>query len=251
MPGDELRIIPVRGLPEIRPNDDLAGLITGAVHGLGLEFESGDILVIAQKVVSKAEGRIVPLASVKPSPLAATWAERWGREAETIEVILTQARRIVRMERGILIVETEHGFICANAGVDSSNAPPGTVILLPTDPDSSARTIHKRLRELTNREIGVLISDTFGRPWREGLVNVALGVAGFEPLHDYRGQSDSFGRRLGATVIATADELASAAEIVMGKKSGIPVALVRGFPCKIAEGTGRQLVRPAEEDLFR
>jgi coenzyme F420-0:L-glutamate ligase/coenzyme F420-1:gamma-L-glutamate ligase len=247
----EIRISAVPGLPEITPDADLVGLVAQAIRAKGLRVGSGDIFVVAQKIVSKAEGRIVPLSSVKPSDRATQWATEHGKDPRMIELVLREARRIVRMERGVLIVETHHGQVCANAGVDASNTPQDAATLLPLDPDRSA----SELAEGWSREfavpIAVIVSDTFGRPWREGLANVAIGVAGLSPLLDYRGQPDSSDRPMQATVIAVADELASAAELVMGKTAGIPVAIVQGFISTTRKGSARDLIRPADQDLFR
>jgi coenzyme F420-0:L-glutamate ligase / coenzyme F420-1:gamma-L-glutamate ligase len=247
----QVHIAGIAGIPEIQPGDDLAGLIGEAVEAQGLRPGPGAIFVIAQKVVSKAEGRLVRLAEVKPSERARAWGREHGKDPRIIEVILNEARRIVRMERGILIAETRHGFICANAGVDSSNAPPGTVTLLPEDPDRSAEQIRAKLELRFQAPVATIVSDTFGRPWREGFVNVALGVAGLAPLASYRGQRDAFGRELQVTVMAAADELAGAAELVMGKNLRVPVALIEGFAAPGREGAGRDLLRPPELDLFR
>jgi coenzyme F420-0:L-glutamate ligase/coenzyme F420-1:gamma-L-glutamate ligase len=246
-----MQLFPLPGLPEIGPGDDLARLITDAVRAQDFPIVSGDILVIAQKIVSKAEGQIVQLDSITPSERAAAWAKEWGKDARVIELVLRESKRIARMERGIVIAETRHGFVCANAGVDVSNAPEGTAILLPADPDGSARALQMRLGEEFGAGIGIVISDTFGRPWREGLVNVALGVAGVAPLIDYRGERDANGKLLQATIIALADELASAAELVMGKSERVPVVIIRGLRTKAPSGSGRDLIRPAEMDLFR
>jgi len=246
-----VQIFPLVGLPEIKPGDDLAPLITKALGAQQLHPESGDVLVVAQKIVSKAEGRIVALESIDPSERAATWAKAWDKDARAVELVLRESKRIVRMERGVIIAETQHGFVCANAGVDLSNAPEGTAILLPLDPDTSARSLKDTLDATFETNIAVIISDTFGRAWREGLVNVALGVSGLAPLIDYRGRTDSGGKLLQATIIALADELASAAELVMGKSDGVPVAVIRGVKAASREGSGRELIRPAEKDLFR
>jgi coenzyme F420-0:L-glutamate ligase/coenzyme F420-1:gamma-L-glutamate ligase len=257
----EINILGLEGIPEIEPGDDLCGLICKALdrscggeggararaHGVRPQT----IFVVAQKIVSKAERRIVRLDGVIPSTKAKNWAARYQKDARVVEVVLREAQRIVRMDRGIIVAETRHGFICANAGVDASNAPDGTVILLPENPDLSAVRLRRGLEENLRVSLGVIVSDTFGRPWRQGLTNVALGVSGLVPFVDYRGQKDGFGRILQATVLAVADELASAAELVMGKTLGIPVALVEGFQYKWGEGFGRDLIRPAEEDLFR
>jgi coenzyme F420-0:L-glutamate ligase/coenzyme F420-1:gamma-L-glutamate ligase len=251
MPTGGIRIWGVQGIPEIEPGTDLAGVILASLAKTEVSTEGSIILVIAQKVVSKAEGRIVRLDEVVPSPQARSWAEKYHRDARMIEIVFRQARRIVRMDRGVIIAETAHGFVCANAGVDASNAPAGTVILLPADPDRSAEELRRRLANGLGRDVGVIVSDTFGRPWRTGLTNVALGVAGISAATDYRGQVDSFGRILQATVLATADELAAAAELVMGKTARMPVAVIEGYPCAAAAGSGRNLIRPAEDDLFR
>jgi coenzyme F420-0:L-glutamate ligase/coenzyme F420-1:gamma-L-glutamate ligase len=245
-----IRMFGVHGLGEIQPGDDLAGMIAGALRAAREKIGENDIFVVAQKAISKAEGRIVRLDSIEPSAMARRWAEEHGKDARVVEVILRETRRVVRMDRGILIAETHHGFVCANAGVDNSNAPPGTVVLLPEDPDRSAEALRQRLQSEFGPHLGVIISDSFGRPWREGLTNVALGVAGIEPLMDCRGQKDDFGRSLQVTVIAVADELAGAAELVMGKNRQVPVAAIQGFSYR-GEGSGRALVRAAELDLFR
>jgi coenzyme F420-0:L-glutamate ligase/coenzyme F420-1:gamma-L-glutamate ligase len=245
-----IQIFGISGLREVQPGDDLAALLIEAVRAGGVRIGAGDIFVVAQKVVSKAEGRLVALDTVTPSPMARRWAEEHGKDARVVEVVLRESRRVVRMDRGILITETQHGFVCANSGVDSSNAPPGTVVLLPVDPDRSAVKLRERLEEAFAVKVGVVVSDSFGRPWREGLTNVALGVAGIESLVDCRGQKDTFGRVLQVTVIAAADELAGAAELVMGKNRQVPVAVVQGFAFS-GEGSGREMVRRQELDLFR
>ena len=239
-----IRILPVEGLPEIREGDDLAELIAARA-----ELENGDVLVVAQKAVSKAEGRIVRLAEVEPSDEARRLAG--DEDPRRLEVILRESRRIVRTRPPLVIAETRHGFVCASAGVDSSNAPePGTVVLLPEDPDASAARIRERLRELAGTEVGVIVSDSFGRPWRQGTTDVAIGLAGIRPLLDLKGVRDATGYELHATVIAVADELAAAAELVLGKTAGIPAALIRGYEAS-GEGNARELVMPEERDLFR
>jgi coenzyme F420-0:L-glutamate ligase/coenzyme F420-1:gamma-L-glutamate ligase len=240
----------IAGLGEIQPGDDLAEQMIAAVRSAGPAIGAGDIFVVAQKVVSKAEGRIVPLDTIEPSPMALRWAQEHGKDPRVVEVVLQESRRVVRMDRAIMITETHHGFVCANSGVDSSNAPPGTVVLLPVDPDRSAEALRERLEAAFGVRLGVVISDSFGRPWREGLTNVALGVAGIEALVDCRGQKDSFGRTLQVTVIAVADELAGAAELVMGKNRQLPVAVLQGFSFE-GRGSGREMVRASELDLFR
>ena len=238
-------------MPEVGQGSGLGELICRAVRDASLAVLDGDIFVVTQKVVSKDEGRTVRLESVKPSRLARNWAGELDKDPALVEIILSQSRRIVRMDHGRLIVETHHGFVCANAGVDQSNTAAGEVTLLPEDPDASARRLRSCLEKSFGTRLAVIVSDTFGRPWREGLVNVAIGVAGLAPLVDYRGGPDSAGRRLEATAMAWADELAGAAEPVMGKTQGIPVAIIRGITFQEAEGSARSLIRPPEQDLFR
>ena len=238
-------------MPEVSSGDDVATLIAEAARSDDLNLVDGDVLIIAQKIVSKAEDRVVQLDSIEPSPRAREWAEAWDKDARVVEVVLRESKRIVRMERGVLISETEHGFVCANAGVDTSNVAEGSVTLLPKDPDESAGRIRAALQKHFGVALAVIVSDTFGRPWREGLVNVALGISGIAPLVDYRGEKDSHGRPLKVTVMAIADELASAAELVMNKSAGIPVAIIRGFDYDSHEGSSRGLIRAAELDLFR
>jgi coenzyme F420-0:L-glutamate ligase/coenzyme F420-1:gamma-L-glutamate ligase len=239
-----ISIVPVEGLPEIREGDDLGALIAERAR-----LEDGDVLVVAQKAVSKAEGRVVRLAEVEPSPEARRLAA--DQDPRRVEVILREAVRLVRTRPPLVIAETRHGFVCASAGVDASNAPEAeTVVLLPEDPDASAARLRDRLRELTGAEVGVIVSDSFGRAWRQGTTDVAIGAAGIEPLLDLGGQRDPVGYELHATVIATADELAGAAELVMGKIAGVPAAIVRGVEVR-GDGAARELVMPAERDLFR
>lgn len=247
----ELHVAALAGIPDVRRGADLAALIAAAVERARRRIFAGDVFVVAQKIVSKAEGAMVRLDDVTPSPRAVEWAAASGKDARVIEVILGQARRIVRMERGILIAETRHGFVCANAGVDASNAPPGFVTLLPDDPDRSAERLRAALTTAFGCPLAVIVSDTFGRAWREGATNVALGVAGLQPLVDYRGTADRYGRPLTSTVIALADELAGAAEIVTRKSACTPVAIIRGAAEWIGDGSGRMLVREPDRDLFR
>jgi coenzyme F420-0:L-glutamate ligase/coenzyme F420-1:gamma-L-glutamate ligase len=239
-----ISIVPVGGLPNIREGDDLAALIAGRA-----DLRDGDVLVVAQKAVSKAEGRVVRLADVEPSDEARRLAGH--DDPRRLEVILSESRRIVRARPPLVIAETRHGFVCASAGVDSSNAPEaGSVVLLPLDPDASATRLRERIRELTGAEVGVIVSDSFGRPWRKGTTDVAIGLAGVRPLLDLKGERDSAGYELHATVIAVADELAAAAELVLGKTAGIPAAVIRGADVA-GEGSARDLVMPAARDLFR
>ena len=244
-----LRVIPLEGVPEIEEGDDLVALLTDAAERAG-GLEDGDVLVVAQKAVSKAEGRIVRLDEIEPSPRAHELAGE-GQDPRHVEVILRESARVVRVRPPLIISETRSGFICASAGVDASNAKgEGTVVLLPVDPDASAEQLRAGLRERTGREVGVIVSDSFGRPFRQGTVDVALGVAGVVAMLDLRGVRDSVGYELHATQIAVADELAATAELVMGKVSGIPAAVIRGLDVR-GEGSGRDLVIPEERDLFR
>lgn len=250
--NDEIRIIPLRGMPEVRPGDDLAGLIADALDRRGLELEDGDVIVVAQKVVSKAQGDLITLSEIEPSALAETFARDHEKDPRHVEVVLREARRVVRMERGVLIVETKHGLICANAGVDTSNVDGAEVLsLLPPDPDASAHALQQSLEQRFGIRLAVIISDTFGRPWREGQTNVAIGAAGLWPLRNYVGQQDDFGYELRVTSLAVADELAGAAELVQGKVDRVPVAVVRGAVYDRGEGSAQMLVRPPERDLFR
>ena len=240
----ELRILPLLGWPEVREGDDLAERVASSA-----ELEDGDIVVLAQKVVSKAEGRVVRLDDVEPSERARELAG--DEDPRRIEAILQESVRVVRSRPPLVIAETRHGFICASAGVDSSNAPEeGTIVLLPVDPDASAARVRERLRDLTGRTVGVVVSDSFGRPWRAGTTDVALGAAGIRPLLDLAGQRDRAGYELRHTQIAVADEIAGAAELVMGKVDRIPGAVLRGLDLA-GEGTAQELVITAERDLFR
>ena len=252
MTVSEVRILSVPGLPVIVPGDDLPVLIRQAAEGAALDLQDGDVVVVTQKIVSKAEGCLVSLAEVTPSPLAATFAEQWDKDARQVEVVLQASRRIVKMDRGVIIAETHHGFICANAGVDRSNMEGDDVVaVLPPDPDASARAIRDRLRQQTGVEVAVIISDTFGRPWREGLVNVAIGLAGMQANVDYTGETDAQGYELKVTALSVADELAAAAELVMNKLDNVPVAVIRGYDYPRGDGDLSQLIRDPERDLFR
>lgn len=258
MPTDpgRVEILALAGLPEVRLGDDLGALIGDALETTpgALPLEPGDVLVVTQKIVSKAEGAVVDLRAVEPRPEAVAWAERWDRDARAIEVVLREARRVVRMERGVLITETPQGYVCANGGVDASNVGPASgdlVTLLPVDPDASAGRIRAALRDRLGTDVAVIVSDSFGRPWRWGIVDVALGVAGLLPLDDLRGAPDADGRVMKTTVRAVADEIASAAELALGKTAGRPVALVRGANPPLGEGASGPALIPAENDLFR
>lgn len=250
-----ISLLPIPGIPEVRPGDDLAELIAAAASRGGIGLEDADVLVVTQKVVSKAEGRVVELASVQPSVRATEWAERWGKDPRQVELVLRESAEIVRMaEGGLIISRTRHGLVCANAGVDVSNVGGGeAATLLPEDPDASARQLRDRLRTLTGARPGIIISDTFGRPWRLGIVNVAIGSAGIEALWDLRGTPDAQGREMRSTLIAVADELASAADLAGGKVEQLPVVVVRGYPWRAAgspDAGTRALIMPREQDLF-
>lgn len=253
----EIRILPITDMGEITPGTDLGRSIFETLQAQQLTLQQGDILVVTQKIVSKAEGRRVKLAEIEPSEFARIAAETSRKNAHYIEIVLRESRRLVRMDHGVLLTETHHGFVCANSGIDESNigGDEDEVMLLPIDADRSASEIRARLQELVNEgpafEIAVIISDTWGRPWRNGQVNMAIGVAGLEPMTDYRGQSDPYGHELQASVIAVADELASAAELVMGKVDGVPVALIRGYAYTPAAGTVKSMLRDPATDMFR
>jgi coenzyme F420-0:L-glutamate ligase/coenzyme F420-1:gamma-L-glutamate ligase len=244
-----VEILPLEGIPELQDGDDLAGHLAEAATRSAGGLRDADVVVVAQKAVSKVEGRVVSLGDVTASYRA---RERAGdRDPRHLEVILRESARIVRSRPPLVIAETRHGFVCASAGVDASNAPgQGTLVLLPVDPDASAQRLRERLRELAGVDVGVVVSDSFGRPWRQGTTDVALGVAGISPLRDLRGQRDAAGYELKTTQIAVADEIASAAELVLGKTDGVPAAIVRGVEAP-GDGRGIDLVMPAERDLFR
>ena len=252
--ASSVRLVAIRGLGEIRPGDDLVDMLGRAIRAGNLPVAAGDVVVVTQKIVSKSEGALVALDSVTPSARAEEWARAWKKDPRVIELVLRESVRLVRMERGVIIAETRHGLICANAGVDTSNVEPGSAALLPRDPDASAQRLCEGLRAGFGVPLGVVISDTFGRPWREGQVNVAIGVAGLIPIADYRGATDSYGQRLVSSAIAVADELAAAAELLMGKTDGVPAALVAGSGLGVADigqGSARALIRRPEEDMFR
>jgi coenzyme F420-0:L-glutamate ligase/coenzyme F420-1:gamma-L-glutamate ligase len=250
-PG-EIRVIPLPFSGEIRPGASLSDEILAALRRHKLSLKSGDILVVKHKIISKAEGRLVDLNTVKPSAASRAWARRYKLDARVVELALSQSRRIVRRKRGVLITETRHGFICANTGVDASNVDGGRhALLLPEDPDRSAAKLQRALRKHLRLSIPVIITDSFGRPWREGLTEVAIGIAGMKALHDYRGRRDAHGYPLRASVEAVADELACATGLVCGKLTGVPVCVVRGFAYRPGRGSAADLIRPAKRDLFR
>jgi len=244
-------VIGIEGLPEIQLGDDLGRLIAEAATTQGTSLAAGDLLVVSQKIVSKTEGRVLRLGDIRPSPESQAVAEEIGRDPRLVEVILRESRRVVRKDKGVLIVETHHGLVCANAGVDQSNVDADTACLLPEDSDRSARGLRDRLEALTGHRLGIIIADTFGRPWREGLTNVAIGVAGLEPLKSYLGEKDPAGHVLQATILALADELSSAAEPIMGKLDRIPVVIIRGLDWPRGETGSRALIRDPARDLFR
>jgi coenzyme F420-0:L-glutamate ligase/coenzyme F420-1:gamma-L-glutamate ligase len=241
----------IQGLPDIKPGLDIPRLIFESASKQGVKLAVGDIVVITSKIISKAEGRIVRLADVEPSPIACGFAKSLQMDPKKVEVVLSEAKRTVRAVRGLIIAETRHGFVCANGGVDQSNVEPGKLVLLPKNPDLSARRIARGIREESGVDVSVIITDTFGRPWREGQTNVAIGIAGLSPLRSYVGLKDGFGYDLKVTSIAVADEIASAAELVMGKLDKVPVAIVRGYQYAPTRGSARRLVRRASRDLFR
>lgn len=246
-----IEVLPLPGLPEIRQGDDLSRRVVEAARQAQIAFAPGDVLVIAQKIVSKAEGRLVDLSTIQPSRRASQLAVKLKKDPRLMEVILRESRRIVRSDP-VLIVETHHGFVCANAGVDQSNIPGDDVVsLLPRDPDRTARRLAAALRKRTGKRVAVIVSDTFGRPWRLGLTNVAIGAAGVPALLDLRGTRDLHGKPLHATILAVADELAAAAGLAMGKAAGIPAAIIRGYRYRPKLDPAATIIRPAEEDLFR
>ena len=247
----EYRVFAVGGIPEVRDGDDLPGLIADALEAQETPLESGDVLVVTQKVVSKAEGRVVQLDTVTAGDFAREWADAWGRDPRAVELVLRESARIVRMTNGLILSETKHGWVCANAGIDQSNVSEGAVCLLPVDPSASAASIRRGLTARGQADVPVIISDTFGRPWRNGLTNVAIGVSGMRPIYSYIGQTDAAGYDLRVTEMCWADELASAAEPVMNKLDAVPVAVMRGLGVPLEEGDHRPMIRDAAQDLFR
>lgn len=247
-----IAIIPVPGVPQIQPGDDLPALLLAAIDAAKVGLKDGDILVLCQKIVSKAEGAVVDLGTVTPSTFARQIADMWDKDPRMVEVVLNESSRIVRMKNGVVITESKHGWVCANSGVDASNTlADDVVILLPKDPDASARRLRLAIEGERGIAIGVVITDTFGRPWRDGLVEFALGVSGLDPLDDQRGEEDLQGRELHHTVIAVADELAAAAGLLMEKSAAMPAVIVRGYRYTPADVGSEALKRPADADLFR
>ena len=246
-----IEVIGIRGIPMVHEGDDLPTLIFDAAKLQGTPVQEGDVLALAQRIFSKAEGRVVPLESFEPSAFATEWSQRWEKDPRQTEAVLRESVRVVRQVRGVLITETRHGLICANAGVDGSNVGGlGLISLLPVDPDGSCDGVRRAAREALGIEIAVIMTDTFGRPWRHGQTNVAIGVAGMRPLRDYAGQQDLDGRELRVTMPCTADEIAATSGLVMGKLDAIPAVILRGFPYEAGEGSAAEIVRPLELDLF-
>ncbi len=247
----EYRVIGVTGIPLVQDRDDLAALIVEAAAAQGTPLEDGDALIVTQRIVSKAEGRVRPLDEFEPTPFARDYARRVEKDPRLVEVVLRESTRIVRQVGNVLITQTRHGFICANAGVDASNVGGEDLVsLLPLDPDASCRRIRDAVRERLGVELAVVMTDTFGRPWREGQTNIAIGVAGLLPMRSYVGKRDMDGRELTVTTICVADELAGASELVMGKLDAIPAVIVRGFDYDRGEGSTAEIVRARESDLF-
>lgn len=248
----ELRIIPVPVSAEILPKDSLARILLDALRRHQLVLRKGDVLVVKHKIVSKAEGRLVPLDSVKTTAASRAWGRRYKVDARVIELALRESKSLIRRRNGVLITETHHGFICANSGIDVSNVDGGKhALLLPKDPDRSARKLHAELRKMTGLSIPIIVSDSFGRPWREGLTEAAIGVAGMKAIHDYRGRCDPHGYSLRVTLDAVADELACAAGLLSSKLTRTPFVIIRGFSYQPGRGSSRSLLRPAKQDLFR
>lgn len=246
-----ISIYPITGIDEIRKGVKLGEAVAEALLKNDLTLVKGDIIVVTSKAVSKAEGRLVKLNGVKPSPKAVKLAERLNKDPRVVELILQEGRRVLRVERGIIITRTKHGIVCANSGVDQSNVPEGYAALLPKDPDRSAEKIAEQIEAKTSVKPAVIITDTYGRPWRRGQVQFAIGVYGLNPILDYRGRPDTYGRELKVTEIAVADELASAAELVMGKTKRCPAALIRGYEYEEGFVGAKYLIRPLKEDLFK
>ena len=241
-----LQVIPVKFQKEVEPNDDLVDLIIES-----FEINDDDILVFSQKIISKNEDRILRLSSVNPSLLADGIASSYGKDPRLVELILSESKRIVRMENGVIIVETKHGFVCANAGIDESNVEDGYATLLPNDPDRSANLLKEKIKQNTGKDVAVIISDTFGRPFRLGQTDVAIGIAGLEPILDYNGKPDTFGKIMQVTAIAVADEICSASELVMGKTQKCPIAVIRNYNFSSSTAKIQEMLRSDHDDLFR
>jgi len=250
--GNEIRLIPIVVAGEIQPGENIPEKLLASLRRQRQSLRPGDILIVKHKIVSKAEGRLVDLATIKPSASSATWAKKYQLDARVIELALQESRAVIRRKNGVLITETHHGFLCANSGIDVSNVNGGRhALLLPKDPDRSARNFHREFKKRTGHAIPVIITDSFGRPWREGLVDHCIGIAGMKPLRDDRGRRDPHGYELHASIEAVADELAAAAGLVCGKLNRTPACIIRGFRYEPASGKTRDLLRPAKTDLFR
>lgn len=247
----DVRVIGIRGIPMVQEDDDLAALIIEAASSQGTPVADGDVVIVTQRVVSKAEGRVLPLDAFTPSDFALAYAERTEKDPRLVEAVLRESKRVIRQVGGVLITETHHGFKCANAGVDGSNVGGDDLVcLLPVDPDASCRALREAVRQQLNVDVAVVMTDTFGRPWRLGQTNVAIGVAGMQPFRDYIGMRDLDGRELRVTTICVADEIAGAAELVMGKLDAIPAALVRGYHYDRGDGSAQEIIREMPLDLF-
>jgi coenzyme F420-0:L-glutamate ligase / coenzyme F420-1:gamma-L-glutamate ligase len=250
--SNEIRVIPIPLSDEIQPNDSVLDKLLQSMHKRKCYFERGDILILKHKIISKAEGQIIDLSAIDPSSQSRDWAKKYHLDARVVELALRESVSVIRQKNGVLITETRHGFICANGGVDVSNVDGGKrALLLPEDPDRSARKLHREIRQRTGLELPILITDTFGRPWREGLVDFCIGIAGMKPLRDDRGRRDPHGYKLQASVEAIADELACAAGLACGKLNRTPACIIRGFHCQPGNGRTGELLRPAATDLFR
>jgi coenzyme F420-0:L-glutamate ligase/coenzyme F420-1:gamma-L-glutamate ligase len=248
---DRIEVLPIVGIPEIKRGADLVSMILDAARKASAGIQDGDVFVVKQKVVSKAEGRVVPLAGVTPSRRAKSLAGEHGKDPRLVELILKESVRVVRAGHGVIITETKHGFVCANSGIDQSNVGRGHAALLPVDPDRSARRIRRGLESATGKKLAVIVTDTFGRPWRRGQTDVAIGCSGIDPLLPYAGKKDQFGYQLRVTEPAVADEIAGAAELAIGKLTGIPAAIVRGTTFRRSDAGARSIVMPKKRDLFR
>ena len=248
----ELRIVGLDGVPDVQPGMDVAALVLAAAEASQFTFAPGDIVVVTSKIVSKAEGRLIDLRTVAPSALAVTYGQAWEKDPRHVEVVLRESKRVVRMDKGLILSETHHGFVCANAGVDASNVAGAEIVcLLPEDPNASARAIAAALADHLGYPVPVIISDSFGRAWRFGIINIAIGAAGLEVIIDYRGLHDPYGYLMYASILAVGDELASAAELVMGKVDARPLAVIRGYPWQPSTAGAEPLLMPPERDLFR
>ena len=248
---NRIEVIPLQGIPEVAKGEDLAALVIDAVGRSSLALEDGDVVVVKHKIVSKAEGRVVRLSSVTPGRRAKSLAKQEGKDPRIVELMLRESVRVVRAGHGVIITETTHGFVCANAGIDQSNVGKGSVALLPVDPDASAQKLRRELEKRTGKVLAVVVADTFGRPWRLGQTDVAIGCSGVLPLVEYAGRSDKFGYELRVTEPSVVDEIAGAAELAIGKLNGIPAAIVRGVEYVRGDGTVKEMLMPPDRDLFR